>query len=180
MTSLLAVMPALPASSSRRILPLERVGQAGTRLTFRNDREAREGSIAAEPAATEEFLIGWLEEQVSFDTLAAVGHRVVHGMLHTDPALVTAESLEGLRRISAYDPEHLPAELRLIEFLRARHPELNQFACFDTAFHATMPRVARLLPIPRRFDAGGIQRYGLAISWKSWRASPAYRQRTGA
>ena len=142
---------------------LERVGQAGTRLTFRDDREAREGSIAAQasdPAAAEEFLIGWLEEQVSFDTLAAVGHRVVHGMLHTEPALVTAELLEELRRISAYDPEHLPAELRLIESLHARHPELNQIACFDTAFHATMPRVARLLPIPRRFDAAGIQRYG--------------------
>ena len=43
---------------------------------------------------------------------------------------------------------------------RQRHPKLPQVACFDTAFHQTMPRVAKLLPIPRRFDAKGIQRYG--------------------
>jgi acetate kinase len=142
---------------------VERVGMPGARLTFHDNREAREGSVAVEgsdTAAAEKFLIGWLEEHVSFDTLAAAGHRVVHGMLHTEPALVTAELLKELRGISAYDPEHLPAEIRLIESLRARYPELRQLACFDTAFHANMPRVARLLPIPRRFDAAGIQRYG--------------------
>jgi acetate kinase len=65
-----------------------------------------------------------------------------------------------LRRISPYDPDHLPGEILLIEAFRQRHPKLPQVACFDTAFHSTMPRVARLLPIPRRFDALGVQRYG--------------------
>jgi acetate kinase len=54
----------------------------------------------------------------------------------------------------------LPGEIELIETFRQRHPKLSQVACFDTAFHQTMPRVAKLLPIPRRFDAKGIQRYG--------------------
>jgi acetate kinase len=54
----------------------------------------------------------------------------------------------------------LPSEIELIQVLRKRHPKLPQVACFDTAFHQTMPRVAKLLPIPRRFDAKGIQRYG--------------------
>jgi acetate kinase len=81
-------------------------------------------------------------------------------MQHTAPELVSRELLDELHRISPYDPEHLPREIELIETLRQRHPELPQVACFDTAFHRTMPRVARMLPIPRRFDAKGIQRYG--------------------
>ena len=68
--------------------------------------------------------------------------------------------LDELRRISPNDPDHLPREIELIEAFRQRHPKLPQVACFDTAFHQTMPRVAKLLPIPRRFDAKGIQRYG--------------------
>jgi len=62
--------------------------------------------------------------------------------------------------ISPKDPDHLPREIELIETFRQRHPKLPHVACFDTAFHQTMPRVAKLLPIPRRFDAKGIQRYG--------------------
>ena len=54
----------------------------------------------------------------------------------------------------------MPAEVELIEVLRQRYPSMPQVACFDTAFHCTMPRVAKLLPIPRRFDAKGIRRYG--------------------
>jgi acetate kinase len=81
-------------------------------------------------------------------------------MNYTEPQRVTQELMEELRRISPFDPDHLPAEIELIEAFRQRHPNLLQVACFDTAFHRTMPRVARLLPIPRRFDAMGIQRYG--------------------
>jgi acetate kinase len=54
----------------------------------------------------------------------------------------------------------LPSEIELIEVFRQRHPKLPQVACFDTAFHRTMPRVAKLLPIPRCYDAKGVQRYG--------------------
>jgi len=81
-------------------------------------------------------------------------------MKHTEPEAVTGELLDELHRLSPYDPDHLPREIDLIEAFRQRHPKLPQVACFDTAFHRTMPRVARLLPIPRRFDAKGIQRYG--------------------
>jgi acetate kinase len=81
-------------------------------------------------------------------------------MQHTAPELVTPELLDELHRLRPYDPEHLPREIELIEAFRQRHPQLPQVACFDTAFHRTMPRVAKLLPIPRRFDAKGVQRYG--------------------
>ena len=85
---------------------------------------------------------------------------MVHGMNHTEPELITNELLDELHRITPYDPDHLPDEIELIEVFRKRHPKLAQVVCFDTAFHCTMPRVAKLLPIPRRFDAMGIRRYG--------------------
>jgi acetate kinase len=81
-------------------------------------------------------------------------------MKHTEPEIVTQDLLDELHRIRPYDPDHLPREIELIETFRQRHPKLPQVACFDTAFHQTMPRVAKMLPIPRRYDAKGIQRYG--------------------
>ena len=85
---------------------------------------------------------------------------MVHGMTHSEPEPVTPELIDELRRITPYDPDHLPREIELIEAFRERHPNLPQVACFDTAFHRTMPRVARMLPIPRRYEAKGVQRYG--------------------
>jgi acetate kinase len=101
-----------------------------------------------------------LESQLWFKTIDGVGHRVVHGMLHTAPELVTTKLLDELKNIIPFDPEHLPRELELIEALRHRYRELPQVVCFDTAFHRSMPLVARQLPIPRRYAAKGVQRYG--------------------
>jgi acetate kinase len=106
------------------------------------------------------FLIEWLDEQIGLQTIAAIGHRIVHGMHHTAPELITQELIDELRRIVPCDPQHLPSEIDLIEAFRARVPEMPQVACFDTGFHATMPRVAKLLAIPRRLHQKGIQRYG--------------------
>ncbi|MFI5246487.1 MAG: acetate/propionate family kinase, partial [Gemmatimonadales bacterium] len=105
-------------------------------------------------------LLDWLDGRPEFATVGAVGHRVVHGMRHVEPELVTERLMGDLRSISPFVPEHLPAELALIGAIRDRYPALPQVACFDTAFHHAMPRVAKLIAIPRRFDAKGVQRYG--------------------
>jgi acetate kinase len=142
---------------------VDRVGLSGTNLTFtdsQGDPETRLSLAAADHLAAANFLIAWLEKQSGFTSVKAVGHRVVHGMRHTAPEVVTQDLLDELHRIRPYDPEHLPREIELIEAFRRRHPHLPQVACFDTAFHCGMPRVAKLLPIPRRYDAMGIQRYG--------------------
>jgi len=89
-----------------------------------------------------------------------VGHRVVHCMTHSQPARATPSLLEELKAAIPFDPEHLPQEIELIETLRRRFPRLDQVVCFDTAFHRTMPRVATLLPIPRRYESKGVRRYG--------------------
>ena len=142
---------------------VDRIGQPGASLTFQDaarNQHGRLGMDKSDHLSAAALLIDWFEEHIDFASIQAVGHRVVHGMNYTEPMLVTQELLDELRRISPYDPDHLPQEIGLIEAFRQRHPKLPQVACFDTAFHSTMPRVARLLPIPRRFDAQGIQRYG--------------------
>ncbi len=108
-----------------------------------------------------EPLMVWLEQKVTMTDLVAIGHRVVHGgPRYSEPQRLTSEVMAELRRLSPYDPEHLPAEIELIETLGRRYPTVPQVACFDTAFHRAMPRVARLLPIPRRYDEAGVRRYG--------------------
>ena len=107
-----------------------------------------------------DWLIGWLTSESVFDSVTAVGHRIVHGMHHALPAPITTTLLAELRGFVGFAPEHLPAALRIVDAIRARHPDLPQVACFDTAFHVDMPKVAQILPIPRRFEALGVRRYG--------------------
>jgi acetate kinase len=149
----------------RRMLQgkVDRIGLAGTSLAFGDGERNQQDSSTIEATdykSAVAFLLDWLEEKTGFASVRAVGHRVVHGMQHTAPERVTEELLDELHAISAFAPEHLPGEIELIEAFRRRYPKLSQVACFDTAFHRTMPRVAKLLPIPRRFDAAGIERYG--------------------
>jgi len=142
---------------------IDRIGLSGTNLKC-NDALGNQfysHSIAADNhRSVANVLIDWLQKRDEYISVEAVGHRVVHGMKHIQPEIVTKDLLDELDCIRPYDPDHLPCEIELIETFRQRHPKLPQVACFDTAFHQTMPRVAKLLPIPRRFDAKGIQRYG--------------------
>jgi acetate kinase len=142
---------------------IDRIGLKDSTLTFNDEKRNQKDTIKADSAdykSASNFLVDWMEKLDEFSSVKAIGHRVVHGMNHTQPELITLELLNELRRISAYDPDHLPSEIELIEIFRKHYPKLPQVACFDTTFHCTMPRVAKLLPIPRRFDAKGIRRYG--------------------
>ena len=124
-------------------------------------REVERRVDAPDQKAAVCLLIDWLERTVGFTAIAAVGHRVVHGgNRYHQPDRVTADLIEELRRISPYDPDHLPGEIELIEAFRNRDPDLPQVVCFDTAFHHDMPRVAQIVPIPRRYEAAGVRRYG--------------------
>jgi acetate kinase len=142
---------------------VDRIGLSGTSLTFHEADGKPEISrklVTADHKSAANALIDWLEQQIDFQSVKGLGHRVVHGMKHTAPEIVTPELLAELHRISPYDPDHLPREIEMIEAFRQRYAKLPQVACFDTAFHQTMPRVAKLLPIPRHFNRKGIQRYG--------------------
>lgn len=142
---------------------VERIGLPDTGLTFTDfsgGPQRRVGFAAHDQRSAAILLLEWLESQPCFAAVTAVGHRVVHGMAHAQPETVTQDLLKELHRLSPLDPDHLPREIELIEAFQTRHPDLVQVACFDTAFHHAMPRVASMLPIPRRYQSTGIRRYG--------------------
>lgn len=143
---------------------IERIGLPGTTITVDDSTGARAQSRAIDArdhGGAASALIAWLEEAGLFSAVEAVGHRVVHGgSQYSAPARIDDELVRALRGISAYSPEHLPGEIDLIERFSRRFRSVPQVACFDTAFHRDMPRVAQLLPIPRRFDEKGIRRFG--------------------
>lgn len=142
---------------------IDRIGTSGTNLVVNDATGTPQVSLrldAADHRTAVGVVLDWLEAQPLFGSIKAVGHRVVHGMTHSEPEKITPKLLAELHRITPYAPDHLPREIGLIEALRKRHPKLPQVACFDTAFHRTMPRVAVLLPIPRHYAAKGVQRYG--------------------
>lgn len=91
----------------------------------------------------------------------AIGHRIVHGgAAHDAPEAVTERLIAELRTLAPLAPLHMPAAIAGIDAVSTAFPELPQVACFDTAFHRTMPAVAHRLPVPRALAARGLQRYG--------------------
>lgn len=143
---------------------IERIGspQATFRAKGVNDEDNFSRTVAAtDHTAAVGVLMDWIEARSGQDALTAVGHRVVHGgPKYYQPQQITAEMVAELHRLSPFDPDHLPEEILLTEAFHQRFPDLPQVACFDTAFHHDLPRVARMLPIPRRYEAQGVRRYG--------------------
>jgi acetate kinase len=142
---------------------IERIGLPAAAFTLKdaNGRQIERVEIPApNHVSAMEHLLRRLDK-MGDDTFEAVGHRVVHGGPHyREPQIVDGAMLTELRRIRSFDPEHLPAEIALMEVFAKKFPRTPQIACFDTAFHRDMPRVAKLLPIPRRYGAKGLERYG--------------------
>ena len=129
--------------------------------TIESQQTEHAGVSAPNHASCLDYLLKRLAETTGTAGFRALGHRVVHGgERYTRPQVVTPDTMEELRRITPFAPEHLPAEIALIVALSERFPNLPQVACFDTAFHRDLPRVARLLPIPRRYETTGVRRYG--------------------
>lgn len=114
-------------------------------------------------------LVEWLVGRLPAPTLAAIAYRVVYG----GPDYAAAREIDGPMLAALYgsassEPDHLPQEIHLIEVLRRHYPGTAHIACFDSAFHATMPPVANTLPIPHRYRDLGIRRYGfhgLSCQW---------------
>jgi acetate kinase len=142
---------------------VERIGEHGSELVARNDRGDTIDSrtiVAPDHVAAAQLVLDWAAAKLPAPP-DAIGHRIVHGgSRFSAPCLITADILEELRTLAPYDPEHMPAELGVIEQVRARYPQVPQVACFDTAFHRSLPPVAAIYPLPRRYLAKGVRRYG--------------------
>jgi acetate kinase len=139
---------------------VERIGPGAT-AWLETSRGRRERGDAGRDHAAALATALELFEQAGVPRPDVAGHRVVHGGARwIEPTLVDARALEGLRDLIHLAPLHLPAAIAAIEAIAMRLPQVPQVACFDTAFHATMPEVARRLPLPERFDRDGVRRYG--------------------
>ena len=154
------------SDAPQRILggAIERIGQLQATLKTKRRDPANDTSqtvSAPDHAAAVDVLHDWIEQHLGGEGLTAVGHRVVQGgPNYSAPHLIDDALIKEVRRLFAFDPEHLPEEVLLIEAFRRRFPDVPQVACFDTAFHHDMPRVAQQLAIPRRYEQQGIRRYG--------------------
>jgi acetate kinase len=131
-------------------------------------KAARDGQALDPPAlhgtTHEEFLPGlleWIGGHLDGAAIAAAGHRVVHGGTRfVQPVRITDSVMAGLEALVPLAPLHQPHNLSAIRAVAKALPELPQVACFDTAFHSTMPEVATWLPLPRGLRDAGLRRYG--------------------
>jgi acetate kinase len=113
------------------------------------------------PSAALETMFAWLDEHGFLSQLGAAGHRLVHGgSQYAQPQRITPQFLSDVEQLVPLDPDHLPAAIRGIKFVAEKFPDLPQVACFDTAFHRSLPKVARMYALPRAFYDQGIVRYG--------------------
>ncbi len=176
--------PALPilalnSGSSSLKFGLYRVGSARTEILLSGEAESigdEEGKFVARDSRNKVLLseaasvpgqreaivrIARLLADSKMPAPAAVGHRIVHGgskLRHHCP--IDDEVLRQLAAAIVFAPLHIPSALSVIGFAREHFPAATQVACFDTAFHADLPEVARVLPIPKALRSEGIQRYG--------------------
>ncbi len=106
-------------------------------------------------------LLNWIRDYLGGDQLRAVGHRVVFGgTRYRAPVQVTEEVMTVLTDFIPMFPLHQPVNLAPLQAIAAIAPELPQVACFDTAFHHTIPRLAQCYGLPRDLFAEGIRGYG--------------------
>ena len=129
-------------------------------------RDANSKTLASEEAsilshADAMARVGKLFARHKLSDPIAIGHRVVHGGAQLNRhCLIDAEVLQQLEAATAFAPLHTPPALNVIRQAQERFPRVAQVACFDTAFHAQLPDVARILPIPKELRSAGVRRYG--------------------
>ena len=135
----------------------------GTKPRFLIDGAgARELPASTDHAAALSGLLAVLAERgITIDSIAACGHRIVHGGARfVAPMIVDDAHLEELNALRALAPLHNRYGLDAIDAMRGVAPALPQVACFDTAFHATMPDVASRFALPEEFHEAGFRRFG--------------------
>jgi acetate kinase len=142
---------------------VERIGQSGSQMRIVDEDAVtlldRTADLDTHATAARAFL-GWLHHR-SEVAPTAVGHRIVHGgRAHRAPHVLTRGVLAELQELVPIDPDHLPQALAVIQVTTETYPAVPQVACFDTAFHRSLPRVAQMYPLPPRFADAGVIRYG--------------------
>ncbi|MHB1942758.1 MAG: acetate/propionate family kinase [Acidiferrobacteraceae bacterium] len=172
-SSLKAALYRMDAGEERLLSAgVERIGVAGSRMRMEDaggdtllDQEA---ALTDHDAALRALFDGLRHHGFDRD-LTAIGFRIVYGgSRFSTPQRVTPDLVTALREMTPLDPDHLPQACASLETTGRRYPDLPRVACFDTAFHRHMPRVAQHYALPRRFTEAGIQRFGFhGLSYES-------------
>lgn len=142
---------------------IARIGEAETSMRFTDtgSGEERTGTITASNSREATIaLTDWFREYYRNRVVRAVAHRIVFGRDQREPVVIDDDLLAKLDSYRQFDPDHLPGEIDLVRAFREFLPNAIPVACFDTAFHATLPELATIIPIPERYRARGIRRYG--------------------
>jgi acetate kinase len=169
----------LNSGSSSLKFGLYRVGSSRTEILLYGEAEligdkkakfyahsSRDNALLSEtvsiPSQREAIIrIGRLLADSKVPAPAVIGHRIVHGGPKLrQHCLIDDSVLQQVEAATAFAPLHTPSALSVIRFAQGHFPGLPQVACFDTAFHAELAEVARVLPIPKELQLEGIQRYG--------------------
>ncbi|HVX49013.1 MAG TPA: acetate/propionate family kinase, partial [Chitinophagaceae bacterium] len=156
------------------------IGQKNCNLAI-HGREVTPVRVKDMPGAARYLLTRLLEEQL-LTGVTTVTHRIVQGLHYTKPQVVTPALLKQLEKFTAFDPTHLPGEIMLIKAVAKYLPGVRQAVCFDTAFHAGIPQVAQMLPLPQAYYKKGIKRYGfhgLSYTYIMYALKKTDRQRKG-
>ena len=144
---------------------IERIGlpHSWLNISADDDELACSRSISAvEHLQAFDILMEWLEMQMSRRPVDAIGHRIVRGgPSYSLPVKISVEMLEDLQNYAFFDPQHLPSDIVLVNLMYKKFQNVPQVACFDTAFYRNLPRVARILPIPRRYEEEGLRPNGI-------------------
>lgn len=140
---------------------VERIGLANSSFHASGGEQPVAAGAIRDHEAAMQLVLEAVERQSRERSLSAVGHRVVHGGAEfAEPAIVDAAMLARLDRLVPLAPLHLPHNLAGIAVVCKNRPDLAQIACFDTAFHQTLTRLATLTALPREYYGRGIRRYG--------------------
>jgi acetate kinase len=149
----------------------EAIGDSSSGFRAQDSQRQELASETAAIASHQEAIerIGRLVAESDVPAPGAIGHRIVHGGPKLrEHCLIDDSVLRQLAAAAAFAPLHTPSALAVIRFAKEHFPGVPQAACFDTAFHAKLPNVARVLPIPRELQSVGIQRYGFhGLSYES-------------
>jgi acetate kinase len=142
----------------------ERIGRPGSRMRISADGgpAVDEARSLDDHASAFRALVDWARQHQVDLAPDAIGHRLVHGgQAHRDPERLTAGVLADLDALAPIDPDHLPQALAVVRAVSDAFPDVPQVACFDTAFHQSMPDVARQYPLPPETSSGvDVIRYG--------------------
>jgi acetate kinase len=155
-----------PGRSLSQCLSAEvvRIGSHGCRMRIADasGKTLLDSELAVpDHRAATEALFEWIAGQPAYRQFDAVGHRIVHGgSQYSQPQLVTSDLINALSGMISLDPDHLPQAIAGLQSVSRLYPSLPQVACFDTAFHRQMPKVAQMYALPRKFFDEGIVRYG--------------------